>query len=84
MMPARPVVADRYFQELAPKVAMDRAEIVSLSEEVNVPAGTFKNCLRTHESSALEAGAEDKWYAPGVGLVKDADFVLVRIEKGKS
>jgi hypothetical protein len=84
MMPGRPVVADRYFQELAPKVAMDRAEIVSLSEEVNVPAGTFKNCLRTHESSALEAGAEDKWYAPGVGLVKDADFVLVRIEKGKS
>jgi hypothetical protein len=84
MMAAKPRIGDRYYQELAPKVAMDRAEVVSLTEQIEVPAGTFRNCLRTRESSAVEGGAEDKWYAPDVGLIKDADFVLVKIEKGKS
>jgi hypothetical protein len=84
MMAAKPRIGDRYYQELAPKVAMDRAEVVSLTEQIEVPAGTFRNCLRTRESSAVEGGVEDKWYAPDVGLIKDADFVLVKIEKGKS
>jgi hypothetical protein len=83
LVPGAPRPGDRYYQESAPKVAMDRAEVVSATEEVKVPAGTFKNCLRTRESSALETGTEDKYYAPGVGLIKDAEFVLVTIEKGK-
>jgi len=77
MMPAKPEVGQRYYQEVAPKVAMDRAENVSLSETVKVPAGEFKNCLKTEESSALEGGKEYKYYAPGVGLLKDEDFELV-------
>ena len=83
MVPAKPRVGDRYYQEIAPKVAMDRAEVVSVTEEVKVPAGAFKGCLHTKESSAIEGGVEDKWYAPDVGLIKDADFVLAKIEKGK-
>jgi hypothetical protein len=83
LVPGAPKPGDRYYQESAPKIAMDRAEVVSATEEVKVPAGTFKNCLHTKESSALERGTEDKYYAPGVGLIKDADFVLVKIEKGK-
>lgn len=83
MMPAKPKVGDRYYQEFAPKVAMDRAEVLSLAEQVKVPAGVFTNCLHTKESSAIESGSEDKWYAPDVGLIKDADFVLAKIEKGK-
>jgi hypothetical protein len=77
MIPNQPKIGDRFYLEVAPKVAMDRAEIVSLSEVVQVPAGTFKNCLRTKESSAIEMGSESKWYAPGVGLIRDQDFVLV-------
>jgi hypothetical protein len=77
MMPGKPAVGDRYYQEFAPRVAMDRAEIVSLNEVVKVPAGSFSNCLRVRESSAIESGSEEKWYAPGVGLLKDGDFVLV-------
>jgi hypothetical protein len=83
MMAARPKVGDRYYQEVAPKVAMDRAEVVAVTEDVKVPAGAFTGCLHTKESTPLERGAEDKWYAPDVGLVKDADFVLATIEKGK-
>lgn len=83
MIPGKPAVGARYYQENAPKVAMDRAEIISVTEESKVPAGVFKNCLHTRESSALEKGSEDKWYAPGVGLIKDEDFVLAKVEKGK-
>ncbi len=83
LVPGAPRVGDRYYQESAPKVAMDRAEVVAVNAEVKVPAGAFRNCLHTKESSALESGSEDKYYAPGVGLIKDADFALVRIEKGK-
>ncbi len=83
IVPGAPKVGDRYYQESAPKVAMDRAEVVAANAEIKVPAGTFRNCLHTKESSALESGSEDKYYAPGVGLIKDAEFVLVKIEKGK-
>jgi hypothetical protein len=83
MMPADPKVADKYYQEQAPKVAMDRAEIISMTETAKVPAGTYGNVLHTRESSGIESGSEDKWYAPDVGLIKDADFVLSKIEKGR-
>jgi hypothetical protein len=80
MMPAKPRLGGRYYQELAPRVAMDRAEVVSVGETVKVPIGTFKNCLKTTESSGLESGVEDKLYAPGVGLLKDGGFKLTKIE----
>lgn len=82
MMPGTPKVGDRYYTEYAPKVAMDRVEIQSVTTEMKVAAGAYRNCLHTRESSAIERGSEDKWYAPGVGLIKDADFELVKIEKG--
>ena len=81
LVPGKPRVGDKFYQEIAPKVAMDRAEIMTLAEQVRTPAGTFENCLRTKETSGIEKGAEAKWYAPGVGLIKDADFVLVGIDK---
>jgi hypothetical protein len=80
MIPAKPRPGSRYYQEFAPGVAMDRAEVVSVSETVKVPVGTFKNCLKTTESSGLESGVEDKMYAPGVGLLKDGGFKLTKIE----
>ena len=62
---------------------MDRVEVLSVTTEMKVAAGAYRNCLHTRESSAIERGSEDKWYAPGVGLIKDADFELVKIEKRK-
>jgi hypothetical protein len=80
MMPGKPKVGDRYQQEVAPNVAMDRAEVVSVAENVRVPAGKFKDCLKTRESSSLESGVEEKLFAPGVGLLKDGGFRLAKIE----
>ena len=82
MMPGRPIVGARYYQEVAPKVAMDRAEIVSIAETARVPAGTFKECVRVKETTPLEPGAtEYKVHAPGIGLVQDGDLKLVRYGK---
>jgi len=80
MMLGKPEVGNRYYQEVAPKLALDRAEVVSLNETVKVPVGTFKNCLKTRESSDLESGIGTKLFAPGVGLLKDGGFRLAKIE----
>lgn len=84
MMPGSIELGSRFYQEYAPRVAMDRAEIVGLGETVTTPAGTFRDCVRIRETSPLEKLAVDyKVYAPGVGLVKDGEFALVRIERPK-
>jgi hypothetical protein len=81
MMPGQPKLGDKFQQEIAPKVAMDRCEVAAIGEKIKTPAGTFKNCLRTKEGSSLEKGTSDKIYAPGVGLIKDDEFVLTKITK---
>jgi hypothetical protein len=78
MMPGTPLLGARYQQEVAPKVAMDRAEVISLTETLQTPAGTFEKCLKTEESSALEAGKEHKLYAPGIGLIYDGTLRLTK------
>jgi hypothetical protein len=82
MIPGQPVAGDRFFQEQAPKQkAMDRSELVSTGAKIATPAGVFENCLHVKDSSAVERGSTHKWYAPGVGLVKDGGLALVKIEK---
>lgn len=78
IMPGTPEVGMKYYQELAPGIAMDRAEVVSVSEACRTPAGEFASCLKTRESSKIEPRAiEYKLYAPGVGLVQDQSLQLV-------
>jgi hypothetical protein len=79
MMPGRPEVGDKYYQESAPRVAMDRAEVISCNEECTTPEKTFEKCVRIRETSALESGSSDKLYAPGVGLIKDGEFLLTAL-----
>jgi len=80
MMPGTVLLGGRYFQEIAPDVALDRAEIVSLDEtvaSVAAPGGIFERCLKTRETTPLEPNSkDDKIYAPLVGLVVDDPFVL--------
>lgn len=79
IMPGSPKVGMRYYQEIAPKIAMDRAEIISLYEKVKTPAGTFEKCLKIQEGSALNPGEKEfKQYATGIGLIQDADMFLVK------
>jgi hypothetical protein len=79
MVPGRPAVGARFYQEIAPGVAMDRARIVSLDATIRTPAGEFKGCLEAVETSPLEPLARDtKIYAPGIGLVRDGSLLLVK------
>jgi len=82
MMPGQPQAGQRYYQEIAPKVAMDRAEILTIDEKVMTPAGTFERCVRAEETTPLEPGDKGlKVYAPGVGLIKDGSLELVSYKK---
>ncbi len=76
-----PLIGSRYYQEIAPGVAMDRAETVSVTETVETPAGKFEKVLKSLESTPLESGKEYKLYAPGVGLIQDANLKLVKVGK---
>jgi hypothetical protein len=79
MMPGQVSLKARYYQEIAPNVAMDRVEIVGLSETVKTPAGEFKNCLKVEETTPLEPGVKEyKYYAAGIGLVQDGSLKLVK------
>jgi hypothetical protein len=78
MMPGKPTVGAKFYQEQAKGVAMDRFEIVSLTEKLTTKAGVFDRCLRAKETTPLEPLVRDyKIYAPGVGLIKDGDLLLV-------
>jgi hypothetical protein len=77
IMPGSPVIGMRYYQEVAPGVAMDRAEVLSTSETCTTPAGDFGECVVTRETSAIETLEEQKSYAPGIGLIQDANLRLV-------
>lgn len=78
LMPGTPLLGARHYQEIAPGVALDRAEIVSMSETLEVPAGTFKNVLKVEETTPLEPDKANKYYAAGVGLLRDGGLKLVK------
>ncbi len=80
LMPDRAfLLGSRYFQELAPN-AKDRGEHTSMGFEVEVPAGTFRNCVEVTETTPLEPGEESfKTYCPGIGLVRDDDLELMAV-----
>lgn len=85
MMPGLPLVGAKHYQEIAPGVAMDRAEIVSVTATVKTPAGEFKNCVKVEETNALERGSKEyKFYAPGIGLVQEGNLKLVKYGKAKN
>jgi hypothetical protein len=85
IMPGQILLRARYYQEIAPDVAMDRAEIVSMSETLTTKAGAFQDCLKTEETTPLEPGEKEyKLYAVGVGLLQDGRVKLVKYGQVKT
>ena len=78
LMPGTATLHARYAQELAPGVAMDRAEVIAVQEQfISQDVGRYQHCIRTEETSPLEPKAREyKTYCPGIGLVKDGDLKL--------
>jgi hypothetical protein len=70
VMLARPRPGRGYRQEHAPGEAEDRARVLSLDDQAEVPAGHFTDVLMTKDWNPLEPKVlEYKLYARGVGLV---------------
>jgi hypothetical protein len=70
IIPAHPQAGDKFMSEdVNPKIT-ENDEIVSVSETVSVPAGTFENCVKVKESSP-DGSVEYKFYAPGTGVVRE-------------
>lgn len=70
VMLADPEVGDIYRQEFYEGEAEDYAEVVEEDVTVTVTAGTFTDCIVTHDLSAIDSTADEyKTYCPGVGNV---------------
>jgi hypothetical protein len=70
IMPANPKVGDKYRQEYYKGEAEDMGEVISLNEKVDVPFGSFKNCLETRDWTPLEKSSDEyKYYSPEIGGV---------------
>ena len=82
IMPEKVEVGLKYYQEIAPGVAEDRAEIVSVNDTLNTPAGTFDQVLQTEETNPLKPDEKEfKFYAPGIGLIQEEAIKLVNYTK---
>ena len=71
IMPAHPTPGEPFRQEYGAGVAEDMGQIAAIGESVTVPAGTYTDVVKTKEWSMLESGSENKWYAKGVGVVRE-------------
>lgn len=84
IMPAAPKVDGvRYYQEFYEGEAEDTGEVIAVGERVEVPAGTYDDCIRTRDASTLEPDLEEeKVYCRGVGntLVFEEDTRVELIE----
>ena len=79
MMPGTVLIGARFYNEIAPGVAMDRVEIISLKDALRTPAGFFFNCLKTEETTPLEPKVKEyKLFSAGIGLIKDGNLVLTK------
>lgn len=77
-MPGLALLGSKYYQEVAPGIALDKGQIKKLDRTKTVPAGTFTDCLKVRETNDLEPDSvEAKFYAPGIGLIKDGPAKLV-------
>ena len=68
-MPATPKNADVFKPEDLLPVVDETAQVVGTQQTRGVPAGQYQNVIQVLESSQLDTATENKWYAPGVGVV---------------
>ncbi|MDH3577667.1 MAG: hypothetical protein OEO71_07575 [Gammaproteobacteria bacterium] len=76
LLPQAPVVGALFRQELSVGNAEDVIEILAVDgDETAVAAGCNAECLVTRDFSPLDPEAnENKYYAPGVGLILEIDM----------
>ena len=71
IMPAHPRTGDAYRQEYSPGHALDQARVLGAGGRVKTPYRAFAATLLTREYSSIDHQYERKYYARGVGVVKE-------------
>lgn len=67
-------INEEYYQEYFVGHAEDKGRVLSVTESITVPFGSFDNVVKTRDFSTLEIFVnETKFYAPGIGLIKEGD-----------
>ncbi len=66
-------INEEYRQEYYLGKAEDMGKVLSVNESLTVPFGSFDQVVKTLDFSNIEAGKEQKFYAPGIGLLKEMD-----------
>lgn len=67
---------ETYYQEYYAGEAEDQGQVLSVSESVIVPFGEFEDVVRTFDFSVLDPDLQEhKFYAAGVGLIKENDLL---------
>lgn len=75
IMFANPKAPTKYREEYYFDHAEDQAEIIATGVTVTIPLGTYTNCVKTRNFTRLEPDLNElKFYAPGIGLVKEIDL----------
>ncbi len=67
-------VNEEYHQEYYIGKAEDMGKVLSAKESVTVPFKAFDQVVKTLDFSNIEAGQEQKFYAPGIGLIQELDL----------
>lgn len=72
VMPADPGPGAPYRQEYLPGEAEDTARVLRTGERLRVRHGTYEGVVVTRDWSPLDPGVvEHKYYAPGIGLIRE-------------
>ena len=67
-------IGESYRQEFYEDEAEDWGKVVALDQTVEVPYGTFNNCVQIEEWDGLDEGPhETKYYAPSIGVVLEVE-----------
>ncbi len=75
IMEANPQVGDHYYQEFYAGVAEDEGKVLGLGETLTIPLRTYRNVLRTADLGLETDAFAHKFYAPGIGLIAEQEFL---------
>ncbi len=81
VMPGRILIGARYFQEVAPDVALDVARVIAMGVPVETPWKDFHATVAFWEGNLLDPEDEGaiKYFASGIGVVIDEELELVDV-----
>ncbi len=77
VLPAEPKLGDTLLRNHSPGSPHRQEAILDVAEKVVTPAGSFINCVCTETKGRKQDKV--KIFAPGVGLVQDGPFTLVKV-----